>query len=250
VKVETDAILTTGLADELAFRLERKIFDGEYPPGTHLTQDILCRQFGVSRTPVREALRILQAQKLVVVIPNKGATVRAISREELVEIYTVRAELEGFASELATTNSSAPLLAGLSEAQRVLEDAVVRFERGEIGAEEESSFAATIHAANEDFHRAIYAAAGNAHLGRIIENVRAIFPKDYLWQAVRISKGGLRELNVYDHRRIEGFLRAGDAAGARRAMTEHVLHAGTALQDYLEGRGFWKSPAPSAAATR
>jgi DNA-binding GntR family transcriptional regulator len=173
-------------------------------------------------------------------VPNKGATVRVISRNELIEIYTVRAELEGFASELATAHLSARMLAALSDAQRTLEDAVGRFERSEVGPSEESAFAATIHSANEDFHRAIHVAAGNTHLGRLIENVRAFFPKDYLWQAVRGCKGGLRELNVDEHRHIETCLRAGDAAGARRAMKEHVLHAGTALQDYLEGRGFWK----------
>jgi DNA-binding FadR family transcriptional regulator len=75
-----DKVVATGLADEIAFRLQAAILDGEFPPGTHLQQDELCARFGVSRTPVREALRKLQAQHLVDLVPNKGATVRTPSR--------------------------------------------------------------------------------------------------------------------------------------------------------------------------
>ena len=71
-----EEIVPTSLADEIAFRLQAAILDGVFPPGTHLYQEEICARFGVSRTPVREALRKLQAQHLVVVVPNKGAKVR------------------------------------------------------------------------------------------------------------------------------------------------------------------------------
>ena len=101
MSIASEPIVTTGLADELAFRLETEILDGRYPPGTRLPQEELCERFAVSRTPVREALRKLQAKNLVVVVPNKGATVRLLGRKELLDIYDVRAELEGFSCELA-----------------------------------------------------------------------------------------------------------------------------------------------------
>ena len=76
-----EQITITSLADEIAFRIQSAILAGEHPPGTRLLQDELCERFGVSRTPVREALRKLQAKHLVVLVPNKGATVRAPSRK-------------------------------------------------------------------------------------------------------------------------------------------------------------------------
>jgi hypothetical protein len=90
-----ERIVTTSLADEIAFRVQSAILDGLYPPGSRLPQDELCEKFGVSRTPVREALRKLQAKHLVTVVPNKGATVRLLSRKELIDIYDLRSELEG-----------------------------------------------------------------------------------------------------------------------------------------------------------
>jgi DNA-binding GntR family transcriptional regulator len=94
-----DPLAPTSLTDEIVFRLENAILEGVYPPGTRLRQDELCVRFGVSRTPVREALRTLQARNLVVVMPNRGATVRIPSRKDAAELYDVRAELEGYACE-------------------------------------------------------------------------------------------------------------------------------------------------------
>src|SRR4051812_34077259 len=83
-------IQTTSLADEIAFRLESAILSRELLPGTKLGQEELCHRFGVSRTPIREALRKLQAQRLVVMVPNKGATVRLPTRSEIEEVYDLR----------------------------------------------------------------------------------------------------------------------------------------------------------------
>src|SRR4051794_27444888 len=116
-----ETLTPTSLADEIAFRLERGILEGEFPPGTHLFQDELCSRFGVSRTPVREALRKLQAQHLLVLTPNKGATVRVPTRVDLEEIYAVRAELEGFAAELAAAHVTDEMLERLRAAQQVIE---------------------------------------------------------------------------------------------------------------------------------
>src|SRR3712207_1750546 len=119
-----DRVVATGLADEIAFRLQAAILDGEFAPGTHLQQDDLCARFGVSRTPVREALRKLQAQHLVDLVPNKGATVRTPSRDELSEVYVLRAELEALAAELAATRITPAGLAALDQAQAAMESAV------------------------------------------------------------------------------------------------------------------------------
>lgn len=239
MKADSEVIVTTGLADELAYRLQRKILAGEYPPGTHLPQDEICKSFGVSRTPVREALRKLQAQHLVVVVPNRGAKVRVLTQKELVEIYTVRAELEGFSCELAVQNLTEEVLATLRSCQTILDEAVSQFESGRVDGEQESAFSSKLNKANDEFHSAIHRAARNQHLQRMIEEMHQFFPKDYVWQGVRMAHG-LRELNIGEHCRIIDALVARDATGARAAMKSHVLHSGTTLLDYLQKQQFWK----------
>src|SRR5690606_24679090 len=91
----------TSYADQIARILEGEILAGRYARGEHLQQDEVCRRFGVSRTPAREALRKLQALGLVQLVPNKGALIQMPTLEELRQTYEVRAELEGFAASLA-----------------------------------------------------------------------------------------------------------------------------------------------------
>src|SRR3954451_8950118 len=89
------------LVDKLAAQLQARVLNGELASGTRLRQEALAEEFGVSRTPIREALRKLQASGLVEVQPRRGALVRAPSAREIRAAYEVRAELEGLAAELA-----------------------------------------------------------------------------------------------------------------------------------------------------
>ena len=97
----------TTKADEIGAALERAILFGELPPGTMLRQEQLAEQYGVSRTPIREALRRLDALGLVVFRPNRGVLVARPSRDELRQSIVARAALEGAAAELAATRISA-----------------------------------------------------------------------------------------------------------------------------------------------
>ena len=91
------------LVDELAATIQARVLNGEIPTGTRLRQESLAAEFGVSRTPVREALRKLQANGIVEVQPHRGALVRRPSAREVREAYEVRAELEGLAASLAAS---------------------------------------------------------------------------------------------------------------------------------------------------
>src|ERR1041385_9317135 len=82
------------LVDKLAAGLQARVLSGELPSGTRLRQEALAEEFGVSRTPVREALRKLQAGGLVELQPHRGAVVRGLSAREIRDAYEVRAELE------------------------------------------------------------------------------------------------------------------------------------------------------------
>ena len=94
-------------ADDIAVLIEEAIVSGELAPGSVLRQEQLSDRFGVSRTPVREALRKLAALGLVSFEPNRGVRVRTLSHEDLREAFLVRAELEALVTEVAAIDASA-----------------------------------------------------------------------------------------------------------------------------------------------
>jgi DNA-binding GntR family transcriptional regulator len=234
-----DTIVPTSLADELAFRLEKEILDGKYRPGDRILQDALCARFGVSRTPVREALRKLQAQNLVELIPNRGATIRVPSRTEVEEVWAIRAKLEAFACELACARASETLLDELDRAQTLINSAQEILETREVAADEEAAFNAQITRGNEDFHGAIFSAAGNGTLETLCRSLQSHFPKDYVWRAFR-SPEVARTLNVDEHRAIRDAIARADGAVASAAMAAHIHHARDLLIPYLIAHDLWK----------
>jgi DNA-binding GntR family transcriptional regulator len=234
-----DRVLVSSLADEIAFRIQAGILDGQFPPGTHLQQDELCARFGVSRTPVREALRKLQATNLVDLVPNRGATVRIPTRKELVDVYAVRAELEGYACQLAAPHVDDAFLDELDRAQAEMERATAELVQGGLRPEGEAAFNTRVTVANVRFHGAIHRLADNERLGRTIEELQTYFPKDYVWRALRDSPEESHALSVDEHERIRDALAAHDGDAARLAMSAHIEHAGRLLIAYLDRHRFW-----------
>jgi len=227
----------TSLADEIAHRLQRDILDGRIALGERLAQDELCARFEVSRTPIREALTKLQSSGLVSLRPNRGAIVRTPPRREVQEVYELRAALEGFAAERAAARIEALAVRRLDRAQEDLAAAVSGLDPAVANAGAELT--AAIGAANDAFHDVILVAADNRTLQRDVLRLRGSFPKDHVTEALR-SVDELIALNVDEHQRIAAALVAGDGAGARRAMTDHVAHAGRLLLEYLDERRFWE----------
>ncbi len=234
--IPTERITLTSVADEIAFRLEAEILDGVYSPGSHLMQKVICERFGVSRTPVREALRKLQAQNLVDLIPNQGARIRVQTLSELGEVYAVRAQLEGFAASLAAVSITAKQVARLESIQSDLETVVTSLSLPEEERAVDAAINVQITRFNEDFHAVIRDAAGNGLLDRMINDLQRHFPKDYVWRTIR-SASQIRAINVAEHRRILRALKRHDAAAAQGAMAGHVQHAGAILLRHLHERG-------------
>src|SRR5580765_1341058 len=106
--------------------LQARVLSGEIVTGTRLRQEALADEFGVSRTPIREALRKLQASGLVELQPHRGALVRAPSAREIRDAYEVRAELEGLAADLAAQRIHQRQLDGLREAQAEFRETLAR----------------------------------------------------------------------------------------------------------------------------
>ena len=196
-----------------ASELRDRILTGRLQPGTRIDLDEITREFGTSRTPVREALLELSYEGLVSVTPRSGITVLGITPEDAVDNFAVLATLAGKAAEWATERMTRPVL---DELHGLALD-VVR--------------ADDVVAANWRFHRALNLASGSPRL------------MTYLRQAVRVVPSSFFELfpeqvrrSRADHAVLLEAIDRGDAAAARSLTESHVLDAGATLGDWLRAR--------------
>ena len=205
--------------EEVVEQLQNQILSGSIATGTWLRQERLAAEFGVSRTPVREALRALQARRLIEMHPHRGALVCGPTARDIREAYAVRAELEGFAAHLAAESVRDDELERLIGAARLFEAEV---SRNKPAAHHERP---DWHTANDLFHEAILDAAENHRLKATIEDLHRSFPRNLTWSAL---SGDFRLLteNVEQHRRILDAIARRDSAAARAAMADHVTQAG------------------------
>jgi DNA-binding GntR family transcriptional regulator len=231
----TTATAPTDLVDRLASTIQSRILSGEIPSESRLRQASLAAEFGVSRTPVREALRKLQSAGVVHIEPNRGAIVRGPTARDVREAYQVRSELEGLAAEIATPLLTDDDLARLHEAQTLFQHAI----ESEIEARRTGSKPAPWTAesdwerANNQFHQVIQEASGNRQLLASIAHLHRSFPRHLTWAALSKNSHLLGE-NVGEHHRILAALEARDSAGARTAMAAHVRSAGELVVVLLE----------------
>ncbi|MDO8188491.1 GntR family transcriptional regulator [Conexibacter sp. JD483] len=219
------------LVDDLAERIRQRIMTGEIPIGAQLRQAALASEFGVSRTPVREALRQLQTGGLITVVPNRGAVVRVPSPWEVRSAHEVRAELEGLAAERAATRITEPQLAILRRANETMRRAAEKARPRQAAA----GATAPTTLANDEIHTTIHEAARNPWLGRMINQINESFPRNVL-ALVLASDPAARRLTVVEHDQIIGALEAGDGPAARAAMHKHVIESGEQLARWYEER--------------
>jgi DNA-binding GntR family transcriptional regulator len=221
--------------ERLAGTIQARVLRGDVPVGTRLRQEALAEEFGVSRTPVREALRQLQATGLVELLPNRGAVVRGPSAREIREAYDVRAELEGLAARLAAERISDRDFVRLREAQALFRKSVTTLiaRRAHRPApwKDESVWVR----ANDLFHQAILDAAANGRLNATIADLHRSFRRDLTWAALSQSSRLLEE-NVHQHDAILEAIEQRDPEEARRRMVEHVRSAGELVSLHFEQR--------------
>jgi DNA-binding GntR family transcriptional regulator len=214
------------LADRLAVQIHGDIAAGRVPTGSWLRQETLAAQYGVSRTPVREALRKLQAAGVVELWPRRGALVREPTLREIREAYYVRAELEGIVAELAAMWITDRELARLREAEALFRRAVAnaverRRQDGTPSGEAETEWVT----ANDMFHEVLIEAAGNDRLRAMIEDLHRSFPRRLSWAPLREDSRLLAD-NAEQHHAILEAVERREAAAARRLMIEHLQRAG------------------------
>ena len=216
------AISRSVLSDTVRDRLLEAILDGRYPPGSRIVETRAAREFGTSQAPVREALRDLEALGVVEISPFRGARVRRPSREELLEAYVVRSELEALVVRLATprlTDDDLERLAGYLEAMHRAAAA------GDVVGEA---------SADASFHGHLVDVAGNGTLKRVWGMLEP-YSRTYITIAVA---GADRHLIAGLHGPVLEALRARDATLADAAIRHHFADA----KDMLAG--LWTDPEP------
>lgn len=216
------------LVDDLAARIRSKIMSGEIPIGAPLRQADLAAQFGISRTPVREALRQLQTGGLIEVVPNRGAVVRVPVPWEVREAYEVRAELESLAARRAVDR----LDDGTVERLRAVNQAM--YERSLAAAQGDAPEQRT-GVDNDEFHSLIYQASGNTRLTRMLVEINDAFPRNVSALVLR-ENSRHREENFREHEEVLEAFSAGDHDRAAAIMRDHVLRAGEHLAHWYERR--------------
>ena len=195
------------LRDVVFNTLRQAILKGELEPGERLMEIQLAERLWVSRTPIREAIRKLELEGLVLMIPRKGAEVAEISEKSLREVLEVRRSLEELAIELACQRITPEELTALEEAENRFARAV---EDGEVMAIAES---------DENYHELIYQATANDRLVQILNNLRE---QVYRYRLEYIKDEDRRQILVVEHEHILRAVRRRDIADAKSAVREHI----------------------------
>ncbi|MBF85637.1 MAG: hypothetical protein CL489_14375 [Acidobacteria bacterium] len=193
---------------ELAGIIESRIIRLEFEPDTHLTEQQICAEFDVSRSPVREAFRQLEATGLVVRHKRRGVRVTPMSYEHVDEIYVVRTPLESIAAALATEHASEEDLEYLGQTVKQLEETLA------------SNDAAGFFAANIAYFERIHSITGNATLQNILRTIEKQAMR-YRYFAHRYSKD-MQKSSTANLRRILDRMRKRDVEGVK-ADTEAMM---------------------------
>ena len=201
-------------SSERAYRLIRgQILAGRYAGGERLKEEAVARDLALSRTPVRDAIRRLQAEGLVLVTPNSGARVATWSEDELAEVTEMRARLESLVAALAAVKIRALWPRRVGTPVDAMEHAIERLR--------DRTSTASRHC-NLAFHRALAMEAGNSRLAAMVDSLLSapvVIRKFALFERRRLS------LSVSHHREIISALRAHDADWAAASMRAHILAA-------------------------
>jgi DNA-binding GntR family transcriptional regulator len=207
------------LYEEIADIIRDRIVEGGLLADGFIDEPTLALELGVSRTPVREALKVLAFEGLVDIFPNQGSYVSKLTAEDARELIELLAQLEGFAGELACQRYSDEMLKALTKTH---EDMILAYRQGD---------KPTYFKMNQRIHDDIVAASGNKHLieahrrcTRRLRRIRYLSNlQDTAW-----------EQSVFDHEAMLKALTARDAAATRRIMTDHGADIWTSVRTSLE----------------
>ena len=205
-------------ADIIRESLENDILMGRVAFGSRLDEQALARRFGVSRTPVREALNRLTSAGLVDMIPNRGAFVRRVSVADLVQMFEVMAEIEAAAGRLAARRANRP---ALDEIAAALDGCRAAAEGGDPNR---------YYLENSSFHDAIYAASGNDHLAA---EARRLHQRLTAYRRLQLHVPKRIAQSLAEHREIFAAISDGDEIAAADRLRDHVTIQGERFADFV-----------------
>jgi DNA-binding GntR family transcriptional regulator len=196
--------------DQTLRNLRTAIIEGQFKPGERLVERELCQLTGVSRTCIREALRQLETEGLIKVIPNKGPVVASLSLQEAKEIYEIRCVLEALACKLFAERATSSEIANLTRSVQALEKAAKKEDpKGIINAKDQ-------------FYRIIFEGSGNTTIESLIRLLHARITR---LRATSLSSAGRAEESIVEIRAILNAIKSRDASGAWEACVSHVVKA-------------------------
>ncbi|MFI1660012.1 GntR family transcriptional regulator [Streptomyces sp. NPDC020472] len=201
--------------------LRRAITTGELRPGGPIRQEALAARFEVSRVPLREALKALEAEGLVVHHVHRGYFVAELSLDDLEEIYRIRELLETEAVRMAVRRMPDGTVATLERIQREVERAA---DEGDVAA---------MATANRLFHFTLIEASG---MPRLVRLVATLWDATDAYRSLYYTESPHRKQAVREHRAVISALRHGDEESAVRRLDEHRAHAVAALREVLGAR--------------
>ncbi|MGE6744051.1 GntR family transcriptional regulator [Allorhizobium pseudoryzae] len=212
---------TSNSTPSLRDRIEDAIVSGQFRPGDRLEEQHLAERYGVSRTPVREALRQLQEAGLVEIKPRRGAAVTVVGPADLIHMFEVMGGLEAMAGRLAARR--------LDEAQK----------RELLSCHEACRAAVTqgsdaYYYENERFHMAIYRASGNPFLE---EQARALHRRLKPYRRIQLRSLNRIEQSFAEHDKIVQAIIGGNATEAEQALWDHITIQADRFHDFLAGLG-------------
>ena len=200
------------LRDVVFNTLRRAILSGELKPGERLMEIHLANRLGVSRTPIREAIRKLELEGLVKIIPNKGAYVTGITRKDVADIYKIRSMLEGMCARWATKYITEKQIEELEEVLLLSEFHLRK--RSDEQADQVTEL-------DGKFHRILYEASNS----RILEHVLSDFHKYVqMARAKSVGEKNRAEKSIQEHREILEAIQKHDGELAERLANRHILN--------------------------
>lgn len=193
------------LAENVYQSLVRSIREGHYNPGDRIRETVVSKELGVSRTPVREALRRLQSERRVILEPQRGAIVAELDRHEVVELYQLRQQLEAAAARFAAQHASS---AEIADMERILEQSAAA-----------AGDPRRLNQINWQFHTAIYSAAHNRFL---LRSIAAISDEIALLKGRKYLPPSRPPQLYQEHLRILDAIRMRDSDAAAQAAHDHI----------------------------
>jgi DNA-binding GntR family transcriptional regulator len=220
-------ISTMGITSQVTNAIREAIVNGGYEPGQKLSEAALSEYYGVSRTPIREALKQIEREGLVEIIPRVGTCVTKPTVKELKELFTIKEVLEGLAAGLLAERGSKEHIKEIEQSVKSMEEAIKKSDNKQYVE------------ANNNFHKSILEGSDssklNYHLGLLLNQIPY---NRYVYLSIEVPSR--LEQSLLEHKEVLSAIKKGDSNGAEEAMRKHVKASALYLQARITNKLYKK----------